>query len=389
MAEKKNNKKKKNSSAAQKKPKARKPASKTIKKKAKSPSKAKSSSKKNVTVKKRKIKKLTRTNEENLFADKLPDWIISSRAKQKNRANKKILIFLLFFSFLILLFFLRSSVFKPNTDHSPKKLTTTKIKAVKSSPDKKEIRKIIPVNKSPAPVKIIPNKPKNNMLSKKNGPYLVFVLDDLGNTKKDQHLLIALGNNITYAILPLLPHSKYFAQLSRETGAEILLHLPIESKKGNEKDPGKLSPIMNRKDIIAQLNEDINSVPYCIGANNHKGSLGTSDIRLMRIVLYEIKQRGMFFLDSYTTGDSVVSSICKQLELPILKRDVFLDNDESPDKINIQISRLADIAREKGYAIGIGHYKHNTLEVLNQRIPDLKKKGFSVINLTRLKKIVQ
>ena len=343
-------------------------------------------------IKGKKVKRNYNPSDDNIFAKSLPDWIISSHSKKrpKKSSSNKLFAFILLVSFIILFFIIKSSVFKRD-DRSADLMVNepVQVKKVSKVYNKKPLKKSVTTKKFiPAPIPI-PAKPiKSITLSKKEGPYLVFVLDDVGNTKKDKQLLMDLGNNITYAILPFLPHSSYFADLSKRTKAEVLLHLPIESKRGNEKDPGKISPEMSRDQILNQLNKNFASVPFCVGANNHKGSLGTSDIRLMRIVLSEIKRRGLFFLDSYTTKDSVVSSISKQLGLPVLKRDTFLDNEDSPNKIDIQISKLSKSAREKGYAIGIGHYRYNTLKVLNKRIPLLKNQGYTIISLKQLINII-
>jgi hypothetical protein len=337
----------------------------------------------------RKIRKLDRSDRNNIFSKTLPDWIISSKSKKNKSGSKKILLLTFFALFVILFFFLRMSLFSPAQDKQTKKNERPPAKKAVTGNllSKGAEKKALSDRTAKKHLSVIPSGKK--AVQERTGPYLVFVIDDVGNTRKDQQLLTELSNNVTYAILPLLPYSEYFANLSKKTGAEVILHLPLESQKGDEKDPGKISPGMSRENILKRIKENLRSVPFCVGANNHKGSLGTSDIRLMRIILSDMKQRGMFFLDSYTTSDSIVSSVSRQLGMPVLRRDVFLDNNESVDKINIQISKLAATARAKGYAIGIGHYKHNTLKVLNKRIPELKKHGFSVISLTRLKNILK
>ena len=46
------------------------------------------------------------------------------------------------------------------------------------------------------------------------------------------------------------------------------------------------------------------------------------------------------------------------------------------EKIKIQLLELADVSEEKGIAIGIGHVKPQTLNVLAKEIPVLQEKGF-------------
>ena len=216
------------------------------------------------------------------------------------------------------------------------------------------------------------------------GPKIVFVIDDIGNTVKHQELLENLKNEVTYAVLPLLPYSRHFALLSNKTGAELILHLPIEPSGGINPGPGTLSPSMTKDEIVRQFNEDMKSVPNVSGMNNHTGSLGTADERLMGIVLAEVKSKNLIFLDSYTTPESVVLEVSKEKGVPALRRDVFLDNVNEPEAIKKQIGELAAIAKKHGSAIAIGHYRYNTLKVLNEEIPRLKKEGYRIVSLEDL-----
>jgi hypothetical protein len=195
-----------------------------------------------------------------------------------------------------------------------------------------------------------------------------------------------LGSNITYAILPLLPYSRYYGALSRTTGAEVILHLPLDTVQDKIPGRGLIVGTMSREDVLDVLARDLDSVPNHVGVNNHMGSRGTADREMMTIILKELKRRGLFFLDSYTTPESVVPSVGRSLKLPILARGVFLDNEDSKPAIRAQLNQLRTVAREKGYAIAIGHYRANTLGVLAKEIPRLKKEGFEIITLEELLK---
>lgn len=215
-------------------------------------------------------------------------------------------------------------------------------------------------------------------------PKLAFVLDDMGNTHQYIPELQALGSQVTYAILPLLSHSREFDRLSQETGAEVILHLPLESVKGTIPGPGLITSSMPDDFVLEELRRNLNSVPHHIGVNNHMGSKGTADPRLMSLILGELKRRNLFFLDSRTTSQSLAPKMARELGLPILGRDEFLDNVDSPDAIRAEIQQMANKARRKGYAIGIGHYRLNTLRVFQEEIARLKREGFEIVTLSQL-----
>ena len=61
----------------------------------------------------------------------------------------------------------------------------------------------------------------------------------------------------------------------------------------------------------------------------------------------------------------------RKYNVPTNKRDVFLDNELDEEKIKTQLLKLADVSEKKGIAIGIGHVKPQTLNVLEKEIPIL------------------
>ena len=218
-------------------------------------------------------------------------------------------------------------------------------------------------------------------------PAITFVLDDIGHTREHENGLTALGDDVTYAILPFLKHSIYFGNLSRQTGAEVILHLPLQSVGGVIPGQGLITTNMPEEQILELVSRDLSTVPNHVGVNNHMGSLGTSDPRIMGIILKELKRRNLFFLDSYTTPKTIALNVAKEINLPALKRDVFLDNEDSQPAILERVRELAAVAKEHGYAIGIGHYRYNTFKVLQEEIPKLKKQGFQIVSLTDLLRI--
>ncbi len=212
-------------------------------------------------------------------------------------------------------------------------------------------------------------------------PRLALVIDDVGYTLSDRDLLRSLGPDVTYAVLPLLPNSRFFGLLHAETKAGVILHQPLESESGTIPGPGLITGRMPPEQVLDVLRRSLASVPYVRGINNHMGSLGTSEPQLMKIILAELHRRKLFFLDSRTTPKSVGWKMARKLGVAALERDVFLDNSEDPAAIRRQLRKLQAIARKKGYAIGIGHYHHSTLTVLNEEIPKLKKAGFKLVSL--------
>ena len=215
-------------------------------------------------------------------------------------------------------------------------------------------------------------------------PRIAFVIDDIGGHNKLTRELAALDPRATYAILPLLPFSRFFAEQGRQLHVDVILHLPLDTVLDKIPGPGLIVSNMPDEDIVDMLHRDLASVPYHIGANNHMGSKGTADRRVMKLILEEFKKENLFFLDSYTSKSSVVPEVAREVGVPYATRGSFLDNVDKKPAIMDAVKLLEATARKRGSAIAIGHYRKNTLDVLRTEIPRLEAEGFEIVRLKDL-----
>ncbi len=212
-------------------------------------------------------------------------------------------------------------------------------------------------------------------------PRVVIIVDDLGSNKESVDRLLEIPASISFAVLPNLPYSRYAAQMGYGNGRDVILHLPMEPMDssgytGANAGDGVLLMGVSKSEILSKLDKDLASVPYIKGVNNHMGSKFTEDGELMELVLQEIKSKGLFFVDSRTSPRTTGFDIAKKLGMKAAERDVFLDEGlGGADYIRSQIEKLIAVSKEKGYAIGICHPHPDTLKVLSQMIPDIKKEA--------------
>ena len=89
----------------------------------------------------------------------------------------------------------------------------------------------------------------------------------------------------------------------------------------------------------------------------------------------------LFFVDSMTSKDSCGYYLAKKMGIKTAKRDVFLDNSSDPESIRKNLHKLVELAKKRGKAIGIGHAKKNTIMVLKEEIPNIKKEGVKLVIL--------
>jgi polysaccharide deacetylase 2 family uncharacterized protein YibQ len=80
-----------------------------------------------------------------------------------------------------------------------------------------------------------------------------------------------------------------------------------------------------------------------------------------------------------TTNESKAWKVARELRIPALKRDIFLDYDQSSEAIRSQISRLVKIAKINGMALAIGHPHKTTLSSLQEAAAHFREEGIEIV----------
>lgn len=212
---------------------------------------------------------------------------------------------------------------------------------------------------------------------------VAIVIDDMGYDEKVFRGFVRLGIPLTFSILPGERFSTNIAKEAKRLNYEIMLHLPMEPHSPL-RNPGNgvILHKMSRDEMIRQLKRDIDAVPHITGINNHMGSLLTENRKAMNILLEEIQRKGLFFLDSKTSPDSVAYGIAKGMGIKTGRRDVFLDNKSDIEYIKGQIDKVIRIAKKNGEATAIGHPRPETMAALREKISDFEKEGIEIVKVS-------
>lgn len=219
----------------------------------------------------------------------------------------------------------------------------------------------------------------------KSKPKIAIVIDDMGMNFDRLKQLSAIKAPINFAFLPYAENLAEQTRFSLQEGHELIVHVPMMPKSKSESlGPIVLKKEMSEEELKKSLDVGLSSFSGYRGINNHMGSDFTEDEAGMRIVLNELKNRDLFFLDSKTTNDSVGAKIAHEINLPVLERDVFLDHEATEEFVTKQIALTERVAKRRGMAIAIGHPTKATISVLQRWLPTLEEKGFELVTLTSL-----
>lgn len=216
------------------------------------------------------------------------------------------------------------------------------------------------------------------------GTRVAVVIDDLGRSLGDLEALGDLGVPLSYAVLPFETRTPEVVDELGRRGEEMLLHLPMEAASDVDPGPGALLTRMDHRQLVRGTRKALDAVPGAVGVNNHMGSLLSADETSMRAVLSVLSERGLYFLDSRTSVETVGFSLASSLGIPSAQRHVFLDREEDPRLVTYQFRRLLELARLRGSAIAIGHPHPVTLEVLAREVPRAVELGYELVPVSYL-----
>jgi hypothetical protein len=196
---------------------------------------------------------------------------------------------------------------------------------------------------------------------------IAIIIDDMGMQHHIDEQLLALELNLTFAFLPYGPHTREIEERAWAAGHDVLVHMPMEPKDPRW-DPGPDALYVS--DSYARLSEAVEKnlarVPHAVGVNNHMGSLFTGDRLAMHQFLDLIRQRGMFFIDSGTSVESIGLREAREMGIKSARRHVFLDNAQNLKDICRRLQELVGVARDQGWAVGIGHANAATVDALRR-----------------------
>lgn len=210
---------------------------------------------------------------------------------------------------------------------------------------------------------------------------LAILLDDGGQSLDLVPAVVALPDEVAVSVLPFLPASVETAVALHRGGHEVWLHLPMEPEGYPQRSPGPGAVLvsMSESEIRTTVHAALNNMPHVVGVNNHMGSRATADLPTMTWVMQELKARGVAFLDSRTTVDTVAEAAARAQGVATARRHVFLDNERTPVAVRAQLAEAVYHALLEGEAVAIGHLDPVTVQVLAAELSDLEARGITLV----------
>lgn len=237
--------------------------------------------------------------------------------------------------------------------------------------------------------KAFKNHIKTNAAS--STPKMAIVIDDFGSyDQSGVETLSKCTEKLTCAILPNVDNSNANAKQFADLGHEIILHMPMQSHVNLPEDwygPVYIKNYDSPETATKKLETCLKEFKNVKGFNIHIGSGVSQNQTLMTAIYNFAKEHNLYFLDSRTIETKATENACKNTGSVYLGRDVFLEADKNRSYAGVcsRLIETANLAKEKGYAIAIGHVGaeggENTAKAIIDTLPKIKEMGIKIVPL--------
>ena len=230
-------------------------------------------------------------------------------------------------------------------------------------------------------------------------PKLCIIIDDFGSfDQSGVETMLSIDAPITCAVMPNVDNTTLNIKQIQNANKEVILHMPMEADVSLPKHwygIDYISTCESKDNIYKKLNNAFSSVNNAKGFNIHIGSGVCQNKDIINHIYNYATEHNLFFIDSRTHINTICDKVANEKNIVYLGRDEFLepDGDRSYDGVKRHLLIGANLAKEKGYAIVIGHVGvhggENTANAIKDTVSHIKNLGIDIVFASELNDFLQ
>lgn len=193
-----------------------------------------------------------------------------------------------------------------------------------------------------------------------------------------------LPQDITLAFSPYGNDLGTWMGRTKDANRETLMLVPMEPLSYPHDDPGPDALLTRQSDADNQrrLNRVLRQAGASVGGMNYMGSSLLADEKNITAVLSNLQKRSGIFVENPQGSTSLAADIAQRLNLPYIRADVQIDKDASELAVRQQLLQLENIAKKRGYAVGVAQPYPVTFGILKAWSASLDRRGIKLVPLS-------
>jgi uncharacterized protein len=190
-----------------------------------------------------------------------------------------------------------------------------------------------------------------------------------------------LPSSVSLAFAPYPKDLQEFVTKARRHGHEVLLQIPMEPFDYPSNDPGPYTLLTDLppKENIQRLDWLMSRFTGYFGVTNYMGAKFTSTADALRPALKQLSARGLVYIDDGASARSHARGIADEVGLGNATADAVIDADQTPEAIDLALGKLEQLARERGFALGVGSGLPVTIERVTEWARTLADKDILLV----------
>jgi uncharacterized protein len=226
-------------------------------------------------------------------------------------------------------------------------------------------------------------------VAKANGrpdaPRIAIIVNGLGvSANGTSEALAKLPGPVTLGFAPYSSDLERVVSRARGEGHEVLLQVPMEPFDYPDNDPGPqtLLASLAAEQNIDRLHWLMSRFKGYVGISNYMGARFTATDPAFAPILREVGKRGLLYVDDASSPRSLAGQIAGSNNMPFVKADVVLDAVPMPKEIDRALTRLEQIAGERGFAVGVATALPSSIDRISAWAKVVESRGFSLVPVT-------
>lgn len=215
-----------------------------------------------------------------------------------------------------------------------------------------------------------------------NRKSVALIIGGLGlNRTLTQEAIDTLPANVTLSFAAHAPDLQVWIDRARLNGHEVLLEIPMQSRASSSSEPGAdhMLSIDAPEKNAENLDWLLSRAQGYFGVINYNGDSFLTRTDAAAPTLSRFSDSGLAFITDGAFSAPSLPALTQSLSLPYKSGFGLIDPEPQTERIETELSRLAEESRVGDTPIGVGFAYPETLASVNRWIDDLPDKSLQLI----------
>ncbi len=217
--------------------------------------------------------------------------------------------------------------------------------------------------------------------------YITIIMTDIGMSEADTgRAMEDLPQDMTLAFSPYSPNLGDWLKKAKDANRETLILIPMEPVTYPKDDPGPQALLTRQSDAdnSRRLDWVLRQAGGSVGAMNYMGSSLLADEKNLTSVLNALYKRSALFVENPQGSESLAEVVAERTSTPYLQADISIDKSAAELDVQQQLLNLENLAKKRGYAVGIAQPYPVTFGILKSWAATLDRRGIKLVPLVSL-----